>query len=103
MLVTICGIAATDSLMFNYSTSNEKLQVSGASLKIIGQYLYTEYQDVVVIMGILLLIATIGIVTMVIDFTKKPRLQVKVSEQLARDPKDSLTIVSVPFGSGVDY
>jgi len=79
------------------------LQVSGSLLKLIGIHLYTEYQDLLLVLGILLLVGVVGPVSITIDFVKKTKRNMSVDEQVLRDSSNSVELVQVKSGSGIHY
>ena len=67
----------------------------------IGSHLYTQYFYIFQISGLLLLLAMIGAILLTLRDRRNVNHQ-KISEQVNREPSDSLTLVKVSFKKGVD-
>ncbi|MCX7343418.1 MAG: NADH-quinone oxidoreductase subunit J [Proteobacteria bacterium] len=68
---------------------------------LIGSYLYTQYFYIFQISGLLLLLAMIGAILLTLRDRRDVNHQ-KISDQVNREPSDTLRLVKVPFKKGVD-
>ena len=68
---------------------------------LIGSYLYTQYFYIFQISGLLLLLAMIGAILLTLRDRRNVNYQ-KISDQVNREPSDTLILVKVPFKKGVD-
>ncbi len=66
----------------------------------LGGLLYTHYFPIFQLAGIILLVAMIGAIVLTLRHRPDVRRQ-QISKQLARDPKDSVTLVKVKSGEGI--
>jgi NADH-quinone oxidoreductase subunit J len=65
----------------------------------LGRVLYTDYVYAFQAAGLVLLVAMIGAI--VLTVRHRPVRRQRISEQVARRPKDTVEVVKVPTGSGV--
>lgn len=66
----------------------------------VGQVLYTNYIYAFQVSGLILLVAMIGAIVLTVRHRRDVRRQ-DITKQLARKPKDSLTLVDVEVGKGI--
>jgi len=66
----------------------------------IGRVLYTQYFYLFQVAGLVLLVAMIGAIVLTLRRRPGVRKQ-KISEQIARSPKDTLSVVQVEVGKGL--
>jgi len=66
----------------------------------LGGLIYTHYALIFQSIGLILLIAMVGAIVLTLRHRTDVKRQ-KVRTQLARDPKESLRLVNIPHGSGI--
>ena len=74
---------------------------ASSNTKALGQLLYTHYLFVFQSAGLVLLVAMIGAIVLTMRHSPGSRRQ-KIAAQNARQPKDVITVTSVPYNAGVD-
>lgn len=67
----------------------------------IGNYLYTQYFYIFQISGLLLLLAMVGAILLTLRDRRNSNIP-KISKQINREPRDTLTLVKVTFKQGID-
>ncbi len=68
----------------------------------LGDILYTDYFLLFQVSGLILLVAIIGAITLTLRDRTRSRTQV-ISEQVGRDPKETVVMVKVKSGQGVSH
>ncbi len=72
-----------------------------SNAKALGNLLYTHYAFVFIGSGLILLVAMVGAISLTLRTREGVKKQ-NIYNQLARNPKESVTLVDVPVGKGVE-
>jgi len=72
-----------------------------SNAKALGNLLYTHYAFVFIGSGLILLVAMVGAIALTLRTREGVKKQ-NIYNQLARNPKESVQLVDVPVGKGVD-
>ena len=77
------------------------IQKMTTNTNLIGNYLYTQYFYIFQISGLLLLLAMVGAILLTLRDRRNSNIP-KISKQINREPRDTLTLVKVTFKQGID-
>ncbi len=95
-------------MLYSWNTSPEAFEMISSPIskdgvtntQALGNLIYTHYALIFQASGIILLIAMVGAIVLTLRHREGIRRQ-KIGDQLARDPKDSVSLVDISPGSGI--
>ena len=98
MVVVSSTVATTGAASINALPAASAAEISNAET--IGRVLYTDYVYFFQAAGLVLLVAMIGAIVLTLRHKPGVRRQV-IADQVAREPKTGMTIVTIKSGEGI--